>query len=297
MDGGTSGGPEGGADVNVPDGCDAAAEPKDAPKCVVNDFGVFADANGNDANAGTKESPVKTITAALGKLAGKTRVYVCEGTYAEHVKLTTAVSVYGGFACSGWDYTGAKPKVAPTDAGYAVEVEKVASAVEIVDVSFTSAAGTEAATSSVAAFVKGSPSLTLRRVALTAGKGFAGKSPAKAADGALMSSMPTASSLDGNKGDAANGGLAQLCTCVGGGTSKGGGGGSLNSNGNPGETAQPTPDPVFATGAGQTQAERLMAGAAKPGSNAPNAPAGAGAATLGAITEAGWAPSGGTKGP
>ncbi|HSO40687.1 MAG TPA: DUF1565 domain-containing protein, partial [Labilithrix sp.] len=83
--GGTDGGgPEGSADapVDVPKDCDAAAEPKDAPKCVVSDFGVFVDAtSGSNTNPGTKDSPVKSITAALAKLAGKPRVYVCEGSY------------------------------------------------------------------------------------------------------------------------------------------------------------------------------------------------------------------------
>src|SRR5687767_9227252 len=62
--------PDGGPDgsVAVPDGCDPNADPKDAPKCVVNDFGIFVDAtNGNDGNSGSKELPMKSITAALTK--------------------------------------------------------------------------------------------------------------------------------------------------------------------------------------------------------------------------------------
>jgi hypothetical protein len=86
---------DGGADVvQPPVGCDPLAEPKDAPKCVVSEFGLFVDAtSGADANAGTKDAPVKTIGGALGKLGAKNRVYICEGTYAEHVKLTSAVSL------------------------------------------------------------------------------------------------------------------------------------------------------------------------------------------------------------
>ena len=66
---------EGGADVvQPPAGCDPAADPKDAPKCVASDFGVFVDAtSGADANPGTRESPVKSIAAALGKLGNKNR--------------------------------------------------------------------------------------------------------------------------------------------------------------------------------------------------------------------------------
>lgn len=77
VDAGSDGGViDAGSDVvQPPDGCDPAADPKDAPKCVVSEFAVFVDATGGvDANAGTKESPVKSITAALGKLGGKNRV-------------------------------------------------------------------------------------------------------------------------------------------------------------------------------------------------------------------------------
>ena len=89
--------------VLPPAGCDPAADPKDAPKCVVNEFGVFVDgAGGSDGNVGTKDSPVKTLSAGLGKLSGKARLYICAGTYAEHVKLTSAVSLFGGFACGTW---------------------------------------------------------------------------------------------------------------------------------------------------------------------------------------------------
>ena len=109
-DGGSDALDGGGDVVQPPAGCDPSADPKDAPKCVVSEFGVFVDgANGADGNAGTKESPVKSISAALGKLGGKTRIYVCEGTYDEHVKLTRAVSLYAGFACGAWSYSGTKP--------------------------------------------------------------------------------------------------------------------------------------------------------------------------------------------
>ncbi len=276
--------------VSAPPGCDPKADPKDAPACVVSEFAVFVDGkSGNDGNAGTKESPVKTIGAALGKLGGKPRVYVCEGTYDEHVKLTSAVSIYGGFACGAWSYSGAKPKVAPTTAGYALHVEKVSGAITIADVGFASIAGNEAAPSSIAAFVNASPGVTLSRVELEAKTGAKGKDQAKGANGALMTSTPTAGTLDGNGANGNTGGFAQVCTCVGGGTSKGGGGGNLNGDGNNGETAQAVPDPPPATGAGQTASDCSMGtNSARPGSNAPNAPAADGAKRVGDITENGW---------
>src|SRR5450432_1248299 len=62
-------------------------DPKTNPACVSETFGVSVDgASGNDSNAGTKASPVKTIGHALTILVGsKVRVFVCEGTYPEDV--------------------------------------------------------------------------------------------------------------------------------------------------------------------------------------------------------------------
>ncbi|MDB4946157.1 MAG: Glycine-rich cell wall structural protein precursor [Labilithrix sp.] len=286
---GTSGGPEGGADANVPDGCDAAAEPKDAPKCVVNDFGVFVDANGNDANAGTKESPVKTITAALGKLAGKTRVYVCEGTYAEHVKLTTAVSVYGGFACGGWDYTGAKPKVAPTDVGYALEVADVASALTIVDMSFVAADAVAKGDSSVAAFAHGAGALTINRSELKAGLAQGGADGDPGVTGA-----PVMGDLKGNPPKTATvAGEQKVCTCTTGGTSTGAAGGGPNGAGAKG-------GPPLAGGAGglaSTDCSKMEPnGIGDNGDPGTPADPGAAATALGKISLEGWQPGAGGDG-
>jgi hypothetical protein len=178
-----------------------------------------------------------------------------------------------------------------------LHADKISGPAALEDLAFTAVAGTETATSSIAAFVNASPQLTLRRVALVAGKGFNGASPPKAADGALASSAPTAGTLNGNFGGDTFGGLAQSCTCVGGGTSKGGGGGNVGSGGSPGEIAQATPEPATATGAGQTFADcNGGTNAARAGSNAPNASAADGAKRLGALTEAGWTPEPGAAG-
>jgi hypothetical protein len=298
QDASTDAAPDGPPPIPAPPGCDLGAEPKDAPKCVVDEVGVFVDASGgDDTNPGTKAAPVKTLGAALGKLGNKPRLYVCAGTYDEHVKLSSAVSIYGGFACGAWSYSGAKAKVAPSTPGYALHVDKVSGAIAIADVAFAAVAGTEASPSSIAAFVNASPSVTLSRVELEAKAGAKGKDQPKGANGVLMTSTPTAGTLNGNNGGATNGGLAQLCTCVGGGTSKGGGGGSLNGDGNNGETAQATPDPPTATGAGQTSSDCNMGtNSARPGSNAPNAAAAEGAKRLGELTENGWQPEPGKNG-
>ncbi len=67
--------------VDTPPGCSPSADPKDSPACVADSVGVFVDAtNGKDSNAGTKEAPMQTIAAALGKTGALKRLYVCEGT-------------------------------------------------------------------------------------------------------------------------------------------------------------------------------------------------------------------------
>ena len=103
-------GSSGDAAPDAPPGCDLGKEPKDSAPCVADSVGVFVSPMGDDMNAGTKASPVKTIGKALGIAGGKPRVYVCEGTYGESVDLTKAVSIYGGFKCSDWSYSGTSPR-------------------------------------------------------------------------------------------------------------------------------------------------------------------------------------------
>ncbi len=246
---------------------------------------MFVSAGGDDGAAGKKASPVKTVTKGveLAALRGLPRVYVCEGTYDTNVLLTTAVSLYGGLACT-WTVADVKPKLAPLK-GIALRITKVTDPVVVEDFEITGAADTKTpGDSATAMFVASSPKVTLRRVVLHAGPGIKAKDETQAAAGALMTSMPTA----------VNGGLAQLCTCVGGGTSQGGAGGSINGDGSPGETAQATPSPTTATGAGGTKNDcaGLSAGG-RAGSDAPSALSGAGATSAGTLTENGWTPEGG----
>jgi hypothetical protein len=292
-DGGSDGAmlAESGADVaQPPAGCDPAADPKDAPKCVVSDFGVFVDATtGADGNAGTKESPVKSITAALGKLGSKTRVYICEGTYAEHVKLTNTVSLYGGFACDAWSYSGTKAKVAPTDKGLAIELRGASAAVVLSDLEFTAKDASEPAESSIAAFIVNSAKVTLRRTAITAGKGGDG-SDASAAAGFAPATAP-----DGTAGGAAvnPGGQTPNPVCA---TSIGGAGGKDGAvNGAAGQVAVAV-FPAGNTGAGGTGGGSCATGLGIDGSYGIAGAPGPGAATVGTLDATGWKASDGVPG-
>ncbi len=150
-----------------------SAAPTDA--CVVTDpLAVFVAPTGADGTAGgTMEAPYATIGYALQNPKGRSRVYVCAGTYAGAVSLTAstpAVSVYGGFNCSSWVYTAATPSlvnVAPPAGTIPLTMNAVTSAVTITNMTFTAASvtGTDAngnGLSSIAAFATGTTSVTLK---------------------------------------------------------------------------------------------------------------------------------------
>ncbi len=65
---------------------------------------LFVFPNGNDADSGTKEAPLKTVAAAITKAqttAPKSDVYVAAGTYTSStIALADGVSLYAGFSVS-----------------------------------------------------------------------------------------------------------------------------------------------------------------------------------------------------
>lgn len=287
----------GGDVVQPPAGCDPAAEPKDAPKCVVSAFGVFVDANGgSDANPGTKESPVKSIGAALGKLAGKARLYICEGTYAEHVKLTSAVSLYGGFVCGAWSYSGNKPKVAAADVGYALEIGDTTGDVTVADLSFAAANAVDKGQSSIAAFVRKASRVVFVRSELEAGigkEGADGNNGATSTITAVSGGGPLNAS--GYPASGTTAGTIKTCTCSSGGTSAGGAGGGPLGAGAPG-----TPNlGALAPADGAGGAGNIACNPTGFGHNGADAAGVADApkvTSLGALGASGWIPQAGTAG-
>jgi hypothetical protein len=283
--------------ITPPPGCDLTLSPKDSPACVDDSVGVFVDGlNGADSNSGTKTSPKKTIGAALSAAGAKPRVYICEGTYPEHVKLTTAVSLFGGFACASWTYTGGKPKIAPSDAGIAIEIANVQARLDLADLSVEAAAASTDGGSSIAAFVHGS-NVRLQSVALSAGAGHDGAAGATESnyDLALTSSS---TALRGHDGSGTTGGTQQDCLmlCTNNDRSTGGKGGDGSNSPSAGEAGKPT-------GAGG------IAGAANGGCVSVGAggiggigsPGGPGTdatspTTVGVLDEQGWTPSAGAAG-
>lgn len=290
-----------GSDIVVPPGCDLNADAKDAPACVANEVGVFVDAtNGNDASSGTKELPLRTIGAALGKLGGKPRVYVCEGAYAESVKLTSATSVFGGFACSSWSYSGTKPKVAPGTPGKeALVIENVSGLVRVSDVILEAAAGDTTSPSSVAVRVVKSSDVKLTRVEAKAGAGFGGATGAAGTTGTLTAVSSGAMTLNGNAAvnDTTPGAL-KTCTCSSGGTSTGGTGGAPAADGAGGGPSLGGPPPIDgAGGKGNTSCSAIEPnGSGNNGADAPNKTTAAAITVRGTIENGAFVSASGTNG-
>src|SRR6478735_10798139 len=205
--------------------CDPTLNPSAEACLVSNEFAVFADPAGKESGAGTKASPVNTIAKAL-QLAGDDKIVIaCNGAFDEQVKIAGGARIYGGFACPGsaspWTYeAGKRAKVAPTARGFALSVAAGAAAVDIEDVEFDAKDGVDAGESSIAAFVKESTSVALRRVRLVAGKGVDG------ADGVRSDVVfPTQEKLNGLAAKGDNGGDPNPQTCPGGSSTRGGRGG------------------------------------------------------------------------
>ena len=167
----------------------------DDPKCLDEATALFVSITGDDAAAdGTRSKPFATLAAALSQVTPtKRRIYVCDGTYPEDVRLTAShagVSLLGGFTCD-WSVSTDKPRfgVSPL----ALEVDGAAG-VAIANIVFQAADATEPGASSIAAFVNASE-VTFKGVSLLAGNGMNG------ADGVLVPfNLPSQQDLNGNDG-------------------------------------------------------------------------------------------------
>ena len=136
--------------------CDPTRDPSDEPCVLDNAYGVFVaspgdagSGDGGDAGPsalaadGSMAHPYPTIAQALANLRTKTRIYVCNGVFGEHVTVTTPVSIYGGLSCAAgpagavWSYVGGQAQVTPLSPSTALTVTGVdAGSITIEDVSF-----------------------------------------------------------------------------------------------------------------------------------------------------------------
>ncbi len=269
--------------------------------CVISDaFGVFVSPAGSDTAAGTMAAPVKTIGHAmdLAKAASK-RVYACgsAGPYAsENLTVGTSrdgVKANGGLDCSAaqWTYSASKlAVVAPTAAGYALQVTGLTTGVTFEDFGFESQNASGAGASSVAVFVSGSSNVVLRRCTVQAGTGSQGQDQSQPAPygSSAPSGNPGGSSVSAG-GSGAGGGAQANPQCP---TSIGGAGGSAKAGQLDGQTGQPG-----ANNAGTSAAcGGVPSAGGGTGANGGPGGGGPGASTWAVFSSSGWNPSGGGQG-
>jgi hypothetical protein len=286
--GDSTGGTGGSASSSTPT-CDTSKSPKDASCLVASAYAIFVSPTGDDSASGTKDKPVNTIAKALSLASTKKFVIACSGTYTDALSLTKQAKIYGSFDCkNAWKYDTSKPTtVAPTTPEPSLSINAGSASVVIEDVQFEAVDAVTAGSSSIAAFVKDSANVTLRRVSLTAGNGAAGASAALS-----PYTYADASALIGNAGQQYGGGLAVPCTCPNTTTTTRGAGGAPDGAGTSGK---PTYDATGGLG-GDTTKDCGLGGSGLPGTDAPVSTIATGALSYGTFNNDTWTPSAGTDG-
>lgn len=286
-EGGTGDSGDGGIEgAVIPPNCDVTKPVKDSPDCVDNGVGIFVAPSGDDTAPGTKEKPVRSITKAaeLASLSTKPRVYICTGTYTDSVDVKSPISFFGGFTCSGgqWTQSGAGVQWNAVKAEFALRIVGVGQRVAIEDVEITAKDATAPGESSIGIFVAETTELALSRTNVIAGKGSNGETKLKKA----------ARAAAGKGGPAVNpnGGPGTKNTCSDGDSLGGKGGTAGLADATAGQPAlgggAPGPDST-ACGSGGS------GGTGADGSEGDAAP---GVTSLGALTREGWKASGGVVG-
>jgi hypothetical protein len=268
--------------------CDLTKDPKDSPGCVDDRVGIFVSPTGSDTNVGTKAMPVQTIAKAISLTMTLKRIYICEGTYAEDVSIAPpadGISLYGGFKCADWTYSGNKPQVGMTKVS--LSITGTTKAITIEDLFFQAAAG---APNSIAALVSGATGpVTFTRVKLQAGLGAAGT------DGTVGSNWTQANQADpsiaGKNASGATGGALQTCTalCTDTMASTGGQGGAGGAAPSSGSGGAPTTN--VTSGGGTAGSGSVCSGTGTGGDGGNSTSTGADAvspAVLGALGASGW---------
>ncbi|HEY4015736.1 MAG TPA: hypothetical protein VGM06_20490 [Polyangiaceae bacterium] len=292
----------GARDGLAPEGstCDPTQSPHDDPCVLTERLGVFVSSAGSDANPGTRAAPLQSISAGLVRAAqlGVDRVYVCQGSYSEIVRVASLLSVYGGLACTdqdaGWHYGDGGPSqlTGPSNA-IALTVDGVAGplAIEDLRVVAADALGQDDAgngESSIAVLVNVS-SVNIRRCVFIAGSGQPGS------DGTTGNNYTGVTAPRGAATDGGTGAPGGSIVCVDGTSSTGGQGGDAGLAGGGGVAV---PMPSFAVpfdGAGGTSPP-FSCSLGRPGANGDRVEVAIPPPSFGAWVYGQWSPSMGVAG-
>jgi len=205
---------------------------------------VFVAPNGNDANPGTREAPMATVSEGITRAIAmaKNHVYVSQGTYLGSVTLANGISIWGGFdASSNWARSASfvTRLLATTVVGgrlTGVAGNSITAVTHVADLTIETTNAPAAGASNYGLHCSGCPGLRLERNVIQAGAG--GDSTAHGANGSSGSNGGNGSnggggSCDGSPGGFGGGGGLSACDRRGGGGGTGGNEGA-NRGGNGG---------------------------------------------------------------
>ncbi|WP_437730549.1 hypothetical protein [Sorangium sp. So ce1335] len=239
---------------------------------------IFVAATGRDANPGTREAPKASVMGGINEavLAGKTQVYISQGTYTGRVTLSSGVSLYGGYdAAAGWARSAAsiaEIRSGSTTGGHvtAVEGRNINAPTTLDRLTIRTPSTALAGASNHAMRCVSCTGVTLRHSRLEAGSGGPGANGANGAAGTAGGNGANGEVGSCDGAGTRTGGAAGASSCGraggkgGDGGREGGNAGSSGANGSGGA----------AGGAGGSPGDDARAG--RPGSNGANGAAGAG---------------------
>jgi hypothetical protein len=136
---------------------------------------VFVAPAGDDAAAGTKLAPVRTLARAIELAADKGRVFACVGSYPEsELSVPAGISIFGGLDCANeWGWTAVPSLIVAEGRGVIFRGEGTSVAEDLeIDVAAVELAGASAIGVWIDTAV-----VVLRRVRIDAGPGRPGLSP------------------------------------------------------------------------------------------------------------------------
>ncbi|WP_437648207.1 PGRS family protein [Sorangium sp. So ce362] len=296
-------------------GTPASCVPSENADAVGDACGVFVSVSGNDKGTGTKAEPMKTLSAAIARVAGQQgAVYACAEEFTEAAEVPAGVSIFGGLDCAnGWRWDGEEKKttVAPTEEAIALKVMRGEGTARIEDVSVRAADAQEAGASSIAVLVDGAEA-ELVRCELIAGNGADGAEgtdapsevPAQASAGNAGTNACSDLDTSGAPDETLPGGAQVESACGGDALSIGGEGGAGRvNNGGDGATSQGTAE-TGRGGLGEPASAAWDCAGDEPngrgddGVSGPPGEFGPAASGLGALSSSGYAGvSGGAGGP
>lgn len=293
-------------DEDLPDeaGLDTDCDGIDGSK----DWAIFVSPMGDDANLGTMESPVKTVTKALALAStnNKHGVYLSAGTYPESVKLVDGIGIYGGYdAASRWQRLMSNKSII-SGGVTAITATGLTKQTEVQQVTIRSANGAAGSAANIAGqssygvfAVNNTGLLVLRSNTIVAGDGGAGGLGATGAT--AVTGVNNGNGTDGqggvSGGSNGGGGGAQGNSACG---RAGGAGGSGSQGNSGGGGAEGTNNPGSGGGGGSKSSicgsNASGGGRGGNGANGTNGGIGPAAASFGTATAAGYNPASGGSG-